>query len=291
MKVFLIILILLIAFSCSNKNKKEQVFVTIPPQKFFVEKIAGSKLGVNVMVQNGSAEEFFEPLPGQLIALSKSKLYFTTGFPIERQLIDKLKLLNGKTEFVNTAKGIKFINMPDAADLFDKHKESRNHHSHSGMPDPHIWLNPLLVKIQARNILYSLIKTQPEDSAFFRTNYQNFCAELDSLHMFLEKTLASKKGMSFMVFHPSWGYFAMQYGLKQIPVEIEGKEPGLKELSQIINYAKTNNVKTIFAQAQFSTKSVEAIAKETGAKIILINPLAEDYINNLKKTAILISEN
>ncbi|NLT52375.1 MAG: zinc ABC transporter solute-binding protein [Ignavibacteria bacterium] len=291
MKIILSILVLLVAVSCSNKNEKELVFVTIPPQKFFVEKIAGDNLDVNVMVQNGSAEEFFEPLPGQLIALSKSRLYFTTGFPIEKHLIDKFKSLNGKTEFVNTTNGIKLINMPDAEDLFLQQKKSSIHHSHKGMPDPHIWLNPLLVKIQARNILSSLIKLQPEDSAFFRTNYQNFCAELDSLHLFLEKTLASKKGMSFMVFHPSWGYFAMQYGLKQIPVEIEGKEPGLKELSQIINYAKRNKVKTIFAQAQFSTKSVEAIAKETNAKIILIDPLAEDYINNLKQTAILISEN
>jgi zinc transport system substrate-binding protein len=289
--ISILVLFVLLLSSCYNHSDKPVVFVSIIPQKFFVEKIAGDKIDVSVMVSNGMSPATYEPLPQQMIKLAKSKIYFSIGVPFENNWLDRLKDINKNVMFVNTAEYIKLRPMKAKYEILHSTDSTEESHSHNGLPDPHIWLNPRLVKIQSKTILKALIDNFPSDSLYFRDNYIKFIYELDSLDNYLRTNLASAKIKNFMVFHPSWGYFAEEYGLTQIPIEIEGKEPGLKELGEIITLAKKKNIKAIFVQKQFSSKSADAIAKETRAAVIPIDPLSEDYINNLKNVAHLLISN
>ena len=286
-KKYLLPLLFFLTF-CSKNETGNSVFVSILPQKYFVEKIAGNKIKVNVMVGNGMSPETYEPLPQQMVQLSRSKIYFSIGVPFENSWLNKLERNNPEVKFVNTAYGIKRIPLATGEEIFTSHNDD---HSHEGILDPHIWLDPKLVIIQAKNILSGLLKSFPEDSSFFNKNYLEFEKELDSLDNYLKTKIKNSGLKEFLVFHPSWGYFAKAYGLKQIPVEIEGKEPGLKELGQIVDIVKKRNIKAIFVQKQFSMKSAEAISRETGAKVIQIDPLSGDYEKNLKNVADLFIEN
>ncbi|MGD9041442.1 MAG: zinc ABC transporter substrate-binding protein, partial [Desulfobacteraceae bacterium] len=158
--------------------------------------------------------------------------------------------------------------------------------AHEGIKDPHIWLSPPLVKIQAQNILDALVRVDPRNSAIYETNYRKFIVELDALDAHIRGIFSGNaKGMAFMVFHPAWGYFARTYGLEQIAVEMEGKEPKPADLKHLIYHARERGIKVIFAQPEFSTKSAEAIAKAIDGRVVLANPLALDWAQNLKEIA------
>lgn len=285
MKNIYILPILIFFTFCSNIKQKDSVFVSILPQKFFVEKIAGNQINVNVMVGNGMSPETYEPLPQQMAALAKSKIYFSIGVPFEDSWLEKIKKNNPGVRFVNTAGGIQKLPMEAEAEIFS---ESSGEHSHEGTLDPHIWLDPKLVKTQAETIEKALSEIFPEKAELFRQNYLSFVSELDSADSYIRSEITKSGVKEFLVFHPSWGYFAKEYGIRQIPVEIEGKEPGLRELGKIIDFVKKEKINTIFVQKQFSTKSAEAISRETAVAVVQIDPLSEDYINNLKTTADLL---
>ncbi|MEK7991148.1 MAG: zinc ABC transporter substrate-binding protein, partial [Thiotrichaceae bacterium] len=151
--------------------------------------------------------------------------------------------------------------------------------------DPHIWLNPRLVKTMAAQILQQLIKYDAEHQLDYQHNYAQFIQELNQLDTDIQTTLAEIKDRRFMVFHPSWGYFAQTYHLQQIPIEIEGKSPNSKDLARLINYAKQHEIKAIFVQKQFSQKAANAIANNVQAQLIVVDPLAENYIENLHTIA------
>jgi zinc transport system substrate-binding protein len=169
----------------------------------------------------------------------------------------------------------------------DHHAEAErdeDHHEHAGL-DPHIWLSPPLVKIQARNILAALQEADPAHGSVYEANFKAFTAQIDQLDADLKKTFAGKKGLQFMVFHPAWGYFADTYGLEQVPIEIEGKDPKPAQLRELIEHARGNDIKVVFVQPQFSTKSAELVAREIGGQVAFANPLAEDWMANLGEVA------
>ena len=155
----------------------------------------------------------------------------------------------------------------------------------SGILDPHIWLSPPLVAIQARRILVTLQKADPVHQADYEANYKAFISEISELHADLENTFSAKLGLQFMVFHPAWGYFADTYGLKQVPVEIEGKNPKPAQLKKLIEFANQNDVNVIFVQPQFSAKSAEVIARGIHGQVVFADPLAEAWAANLRKVA------
>ena len=157
-------------------------------------------------------------------------------------------------------------------------------HGHSGL-DPHIWLSPPLVKIQARNILSALLEIDPSHRAVYETNYQQFVSQIDKLDTGLKTIFAGKQGLQFIVFHPAWGYFARDYGLEQVPIEIEGKNPKAAQLKELIEHARERGIKVIFVQPQFSRKSAELVAKEIGGQVAFADPLAEDWPANLREVA------
>ena len=251
---------------------KIDVFVSIVPQKYFVEKIGGALVNVSVMVQPGASPATYEPKPRQMVVLSNAKIYFAIGVPFEKVWLKKIAAANSNMLIVHTQEGIG--KKPMRA---DKPK---------GIKDPHIWLSPPLVIIQARNMLNALVAIDPNRKTVYEAGYQKFVIEIKKLDAELKGIFSGEgKGAEFMVFHPSWGYFANTYGLKQIPVEIEGKDPKPADLRRLVKYAKMQGVKVIFVQPQFSVANAEVIAQAIDGQISFADPLALNWSDNLRQVA------
>lgn len=274
------------------------VFVSIAPQKYFVQRIGRNRVDVRVMVPPGASPATYEPRPRQMAALTTAKLYFAVGVPFETAWLPKLEAANPNMKVVHTEQGIEKHPMathhhgekqghhPKDEHLHesDAHTHKDDHHSH-GVLDPHIWLSPPLVKIQAAAIREALQEVDPAHRIDFEANYRRFAAALDALDAELRETFAGKPGLAFMVFHPAWGYFARTYGLQQIPIEIEGKDPKPAQLKDLIVHARENGIRVLFAQPQFSSRSAEMIAREIGGRVVVADPLAEDWMANLRAVA------
>lgn len=289
MKIVLVMLISSLALFATVK----EVTVSILPQKYFIEKIAKDKVFVNVMVRQGFSPATYEPKTSQMKKLFKSEVYFAIGVPFEKVWLDKFKSANSKMMIVDTSANLEKIKMTEHNHHQEesKHDKDEHHdeHHHAGL-DPHVWLDPVLVKKQAKIVLDTLITMDTVNKIFYEKNYQIFIQELDELHHELHETLESLEHSAFMVFHPSWGYFAKRYHLEQIAVEKEGKEPKPRELTHLIKEASTHSIKVVFVSPQFSQKAVNVIAQSIKANVVILDPLAYDYINNLKKVALSIKQ-
>lgn len=267
-----------------------KVFVSILPQKYFVEKIGGDLVEVAVMVQPGASPATYEPKPKQMVAIAKTDIYFAIGVPFEKVWLPKIVATNPNMQIVYTQAGIEKRTMRanhahqgGSRHQYGKTELGSEHHSGD---DPHVWLSPPLVMQQARNILTGLETLDPTHRALYRAHYKSFIVELVDLDLELKRLFQTAAEHSeFMVFHPSWGYFARAYGLKQVPVEIEGKEPKPAELQYLIQYAKKRGIKVIFIQPQFPHQVGRAIAKATGGQLVFVDPLALDWGANLRQVA------
>lgn len=245
-----------------NKSKQKLiVFVSILPQADFVRQLGGDRVEVSVMMPPGANEHNYEPDTGQLKALSKADLYVKVGhLPFEDAWMER---------FISTNRDMLVVDSSQSIEMIEH--------------NPHIWLSPRLVKIQAETISAALVDLDPENQDYYLQHKQLFLRELDKLDQEITANLSGVKGKSFLVYHPAWGYFARDYGLQEIAIEEHGKEPGAREMSRIIDYAKKNNIKTIFDSAQHSTHSADAIAAELGARVVLLDPLPADYMDNMRK--------
>ena len=288
------------------------VTVSILPQKYFVEQIAKDKVNVNVMVKPGFSPATYSPKTSQMRKLSKSKIYFSIDVPFENAWLEKFKYSNKNMIIVDTANNINKIEMTkhehhdeheenethheekdhDEHEHHEEHGENETHHvkkdhdehNHDGL-DPHIWLDPSLVKIQAKTILEALINIDKKNKDFYTSNYKNFIKEINTLDTKIKNILKNNKDSAFMVFHPSWNYFAKAYDLEQIAVEKEGKNPKIKEIIELVKEAKEHNIKIVFVSPQFSQNSAKKIASSINGKVVNIDPLALDWKNNLIKVA------
>ena len=279
-----IIIITMVIGPLAQATSPMPVFVSINPQRHFVQQIGGNRVSIQVMVPPGASPATYEPRPRQMIGLSKTKIYFAIGVPFENAWLDKIAAANPDMTVVHTDDGIEKIPMAT-----HRHDEEEAHlradaHGHGGL-DPHIWLSPPLVKIQARTIMKALQKIDPSHQAIYQNNYQQFMAQLDRLDSELNTILKNKHGLQFMVLHPSWGYFALAYGLKQVAVEIEGKDPKPAQLKELIEHAREKDINIIFVQPQFSTRSAQIVAREIGGQVAVADPLAEDWLSNLREVA------
>jgi zinc transport system substrate-binding protein len=272
--------------------EKLPVFVTIAPQKYFVQQIGKNLVDVQVMVLPGADPHTYEPKPRQMVALSRAKLYFAVGIEFEEANLGKITATNPDLKVIHTDHGIDKIAMAahhhhaghEKGDHHEDAAHGKDHHDHAGL-DPHIWLSPPLVKIQAGTILAALKEADPQHRSLYEANFKAFMAQIDKLDADLKKTYSGKTGLQFMVFHPSWGYFAHAYGLKQVPIEIEGKEPKPAQLTKLIQHARENGIKVVFVQPQFSTQSAEVIAREIDGEVAFVDPLAENWMANLRQVA------
>ena len=287
------ILFMFIALVSLLNASKPEISVSILPQKYFLEKIVKDKFDINVMVKAGASPHTYEPKTSQMKSLSNSKIYFYTGIEFEKAWLDKFKKSAPNTLFVDSSAGIERIAMQEHSheeeQTHDKHKHDKKHdhedeHEHEGL-DPHVWLDPVLAKVQAKNIYDSVVSIDESNKDFYTKNYEEFLKELDLLDEKIKEILAPYSQKAFMVFHPSWGYFASRYNLEQIPIEMQGKEPKPNELIELVKDAKEHNIKIIFVSPQFSQKSAKTIASSIGGNVVAIDSLGESWANSLIDTA------
>ncbi len=288
-------------------DAKPRVMVSILPQRYFVQRIAGPDYPVDVMIPPGHSPATYEPTPQEMTTLSKSALYLRIGhIAFEKVWMEKISSLNKKMTVTDTSVGVQLITgMPahshghetgetehpkDLLTRDDGHDHSQCTHDHGGI-DPHIWLSPNAVAVMAKNIKDAFIKLVPKDREIFEKNYRAFLADIDALKAENDALLAALKGKKFMVFHPAWSYLARDYGMVQYPIEIDGKSPGPAALKEMIDLARKENIKVIFVQKQFDSSSAQTVAAEIGGKVIAMDPLAPDWLTNMKKIAKVFKEN
>ena len=336
--LILLALLILTASACTGKNSNEEddgrikVFASILPLKYFIEKVGGDKVSVDVLVLPGKSPATYEPTPSQVIALSSSDLFFKIGVPFEKGFIDNvessLKNLRIKdvSDNVRKRKISKHSHDEHEADHddaehedhdeadhdeyeadhhdeehdeadhdedeadhhdaeHDEHAEHDDDDEHAGNDDPHIWLSLQASKIIIENIKNSLSEIDPDKSAYYESNAEKIKKEIDVEYNKISAKLKAYKGQRFIVFHPSFGYFADEFGLVQIAVESGGKEPSPSYLEKVISEAKEEGIKVIIAQPEFSVKSAEVIADAIDGKVMMLNPLNPDYLETVNNIA------
>ena len=257
-------------------SAKMQVCVSILPQAFFVQKIAGDLVDIEILVKPGSSPATYAPKPSQLKLISNASLYFTIGVAFEQNWLHRFSSINDNMKLIDTTLDIKKISMAD--------EKGHEGHNHKGL-DPHVWLDPILVASQTNIIAEALIKEDPKNSNIYIQNRDSFIKELHTLDLEIKKILLEEKNRKFIVFHPAFGYFAKRYGLEQIAIEKEGKEPSVKYIKKVIDFAKEHNIKRIFVAPQFSQKSAKQIAKHINGVVKSINPLAQKWDENILNIA------
>jgi zinc transport system substrate-binding protein len=250
-----------------------KVFVSVLPQKTFVEKIGGDHVEVRAMVGPGHNPATYDPTPQQISALAKTPLYIRIGVPFEEAWMERIRSANPRMQVLDARAG---LDLPTL--------EGGTEH------DPHVWTSPPLVKHMAKNIRDALIGLDPVNSDAYTRNYAAYAAELDDLDRDIRALLADLTQRKFMVFHPAWSYFAGTYGLTQIAIEHEGKTPGARTLTQLIDQARREDIEIIFVQPQFGEKSAKRVAAAVGAQVVTIDPLAPDYASNIRTVARLIAQ-
>jgi zinc transport system substrate-binding protein len=274
-------------------KKKPLVFVSIPPQAYFIERVGGNGVDVEVMAPAGQDPHTFEPTPRQLARLATADVYFRIGVESENALVPKLRSAMPDLLLVDTREGIRLREMnADGGQVQAAAFQPQQPGGSGGGSgqDPHFWLDPMLAKRQAMTLRDTLIAIDPAGRREYETNYAALAGDLDSLHLRLSRALQPLKGRNFFVFHPAFGYLADAYGLHQVAVETGGAEPSARQLARLIERAKEEEIRVLFVQPQFSKQSAETIAQEIGALVVAIDPLARDYIRSLEKMASQIAQ-
>jgi len=276
----LVIALLILALPLSvSADSPIKIHVSILPQKYFVEKIGRDKVKVDVLVKPGKSPATYAPSPSQIKKLDLADIFFKIGVPFENGILNKIRSMN-KTKIIDTNKD---VILRDIAK--HRHIEKSDHNSHAAGKDPHTWMNPLIVKRQSRTIFQTLSKFDPDSREYYKNNYLQLIKDLDKLDKRLHTILNGLNGENLFVFHPFLGYFTDAYGLHQIAIETMGKAPKGKELSRIIKLAKKEGIKKIFVQPQFDRNAADKIASVINGRVISIDPLAYNYIDNMENIA------
>jgi zinc transport system substrate-binding protein len=258
-----------------------RIAVSVPPQAYFVERIGGDHVQVDVMIPPGYSHVDYPLTPRQVAALSRARLYVAVGHPafeFERiQLAPILKDLHG-LRVVDMSRGMRLIAGEGEG------SEDEDGHGHAE-GDPHVWVAPDTVAVAGRNIAAALEEIDPAHAPEYRANLARFEAEVAALDREIRARLAGARGDGFMVYHPTWGYFAREYGLRQVAIEAEGKEPSAQRLIQLIGQARREKVQVVFVQAGFPRKSAQVIAEAVGGRVLVADPQDPDWLGNLRRVS------
>lgn len=290
------------AWGACAAEAKVKVFVSIPPQKAFVERMGGDRVEVRVLLTPGESPAMYRPRPSLVAKLAASDLFFRIGLPYETLLMPKIKSMAGGLSVVDTRKGVPMLAMEDGHTHGEDDHDHGNdehtshpaeHHESSGDfegLDPHIWLDPLRVQVQAETMRDALMARDPDGRAIYAAGYEALVQELTALHRHVATALAPLAGEALYVFHPAFGYFADAYGLVQKAVEVEGKSPKGRALSRFIRQARADGVRVIFVQPQFDAHAAEKVARAVGGAVVPLDPLAPHYFENLRHMADTVAE-
>jgi zinc transport system substrate-binding protein len=302
MRIVLLLLMLVPAVGTSVVWAEPlRVFASVVPIQTFVEEIGGEHVDARAMVRPGFNPHTYDPTPQQIAALAGAALYVRTGVPFERAWMERIRSANPNMQVIDARDGMALREMATHAHGDDDHGAKADDHGHEGevqyrhqdaqradserghAQDPHVWTSPPLVRHMVGVIRDKLVELDPAHAADFASNHDAFVAELDALDRDLHALLDPLPNRRFLVFHPAWGYFADTYGLTQVPIERDGKEPGARALAALIDQAKQQQIKVVFVQPQFDKRSATLVAQAIGGGVIAVDPLAADYVDNLRR--------
>lgn len=273
-KVLQWFLLLLPMMACAGQHDPLRVFVSIPPQQQFVERIGGDHVEVFLMLPPGQTPETWTPSPRMLAQLSEADLYLQVGVPFEASWTDAMRSANPSLRIAECCEFIRTMSATDA-------------HEHE---DLHIWSSPANVQRLAQQILDELTALDPKHAQDYQDGYRNFISELNALEDSIRRQLQGRRIDQFIVSHAAWGEYAGTYGLVQRALENNGREIGPKALLEIVSFAREHNITTVFAIAQYRTPVTASLAKELGASVIELDPLAADYLGNMQFVTSRIAE-
>jgi len=259
-----------------------KVFVSILPQKYLVERIGGTTVQVESLVRPGFNAETYEPTPLQVAALSGADIYFRIGVPVESVWIKKISAVNPNMRIIDCCHELILEKLQSGAQPMD---DDTVMHAY----DAHVWTSPRNAMYIADLVMNTLSGIDPADGEYYENNHAGLIKDLNNLDAYIRQELSALPNRFLMVAHPSWSHFADAYGLEQIALERHGTEIRPRELSALVDFARNNGIHTVYIEKQFSSASARLLASEIGARIVVLDPLAEDYINNMKKTAQAIS--
>ncbi len=271
---------------------KPIIVVSILPQQYFVERIASERVNTLVLVGPGQSPHSYEPAPTQMSELAKAKAWVTSGTDFEIGLEPKIAALFTGLRIIHGTDGITFRAMEEHDHEEGEHLEEDEHleegehlegTDHENNIDRHSWLGREPAKIMAAHIRDALIDIDPALADEYQKNYQELTQEIDETFDALVSSLSPLKGKTVLVFHPSFGYFLDEFGIAQSAIETGGKEPTAKALTELIARAKAERVPAIFVQTQFPVNAARAIAKEAGAQVVPLDPLAPDWLDNIQR--------
>ncbi len=275
MRNFIPLLLITIALSgCVSQTENTaqvRAATTIIPLGEFVSAVGGERVDVSVLVPPGAEPHTFEPSPSQIRQVADADIYFKNGVGLENW-VDNIIGVNPQMLVVDTSRNVSLITGTGEAMSADG----------SIAMDSHIWLSPRRAMIQVQNICDGLIAVDPAGRGYYINNRDSYIAELRELDAYLNSTFAGTKKKKFIVLHPAWIYFARDYGLEQIAIETEEKEPGPRYLAEVVDTARANNITTVFVEPQYNPKMAEVIAKEIGGTVVSIDDLAPNYADNLR---------
>jgi zinc transport system substrate-binding protein len=272
------ILLLNVFPSIAAQPARLTIGVSILPQAAFVKAVTGNLAEVVTMIPPGNSPGNYAPTPQEIQALSKARLYFTIGVPTEQaNILPKSRELNSKMEVINLPEAVEKIYPP--------------RYFSPGKRDPHLWLSPKRVKVMVSTIARELERIDPRNQKAYRTNAQTYLKKLDRLDQMINQSFSGITQKIFIVYHPAFGYFADDYGLKMVALEDNGKESSARNFQELIDLAKLENIKVIYYQKEFDSKQARALAAEIGGRVEELAPLALDYIENLEKMTALLTAN
>lgn len=284
--IFMLIMASFVWESCRSsspvsKPAQPVITVSILPLKYLTQRITGDRFTINVMVPPGDNVESYEPVAMQMKDLSLSSLYLMIGhLPFELSQKERFQSVNPEMGIIDLSVGVNLL-----TGNHYRHAE----HSDAIHSDPHIWLSPISVRYMVKNILEAVIRIDPEQSSYYRNNYEILTRDINQLDSLFLSAFQGAVDRSFMVFHPAWSYLARDYHLEQIAIEWEGKSPSPADIRRLIDQGRQNHIRIIFIQKQFDTADAQTIADEIGARVVVLDPVAEDWLIAMKHTAEILS--
>ena len=284
-----ICLLLAIVGLSACQGKKEEgtrmISVTIEPQRYFVEKIAGDLFQVYCVTPTGQSPETYDPTPQQMVQISRSQAYFRIGeIGFEQAWMKNLQSQNPDMLVFDLSEGMELIKNQE-----EEHEGEEAHHHHHGSVDPHIWTSISGAKVIAQNTCQALVKLDPENQETDQAGYQRLIGEIDSTAVEMKRLLQPLAGSAFIIYHPTLTYFAREFGLQQLCIELDGKEPSPAQLKRLIETAAQSKAKVVFVQQEFDQKNAELIAKETGCRLVKINPLSYNWHDEMIRLATILA--
>ncbi len=281
--------LLVLLASCRPREAAVQdgcplIALSIAPQRFFLERIAGDKVASVVLVGEGQSPHGYEPSARQLESLSKAAFWLSSGTDFEETLIPKVRSLYPALSIIDGTEGVHFRTMEAHSHDSDHHGEHSSPHS-SLEKDRHTWLGREPAKIMASHLVDALSSADAENASFYRERYEALIIEIDLVFAGLATQVLPLEGSSVLVYHPAFGYFLDEFGIRQIAIEEGGKEPSPRALGRLISEARESGARAIFVQAQFPKDAARSLAESLGIAVLSLDPLAENWLENIESMA------